>query len=136
MSLDYGFKVSKSGFDVNTAADKDMILTTKYPFFKAYTQGSFSLSITGPGIFTNTITHNLGYHIAYLHLGVFLPTSPTRRDLGSFAAQALGVIQSDSYTTINTVVMGWNDTSASPGFFATYPYTIYIYYYLFYDSLT
>lgn len=134
--VDYGFKVSKAGYDVKTADDKDMILTTKYPFLKAFSQGSFSLTITGAGTFTQTLTHNLGYHIAYLYLGIYDPTQPTRRYLGSFTAQSpFGYIQSDSYTTTNTVVIGWKDTSASPGFFATYPYTVYIYYYLFYDEL-
>lgn len=135
--VDYGFKVSKAGFDAKTADDEDLILTSKYPFLKATVQGSFSISITGPGTFLQTLTHNLGYHIAYLHLGIFDPTTPTRRYLGCFSAitPPIGLIQTDSYTTVNTVVIGWKDTSVAPGGFATYPYIIYIYYYLFYDEL-
>jgi len=130
----YIFRVSKEGYDVSTIDKTNLILTDEYPFLKIYIQGSFSLNITGNGTFTQTITHNFGYHVAYLHLHVFDPNYTDRRYLGCFTASGpTGLIQTDSYTTINTVVMGWRDLSS--GFFRSYPYMIYIYYYLFYDEL-
>lgn len=130
---DFGIKVSKPLFDVNTAADKDMILTSKYPFLKAYLQGSFDVVVTAAGVFTNTISHNFGYKPAYLHLVIPDPNTPTRRTLGNFAASALGQIRCESYITTTDLTIGWQDTSA--GFFHSFPYTVHFYYYLFYDKL-
>jgi len=133
---DYGIKVSKAGYNVNTASNKDLILTSQYPFLKAYAQGSFSLSITGPGTYTTNIYHNFGYFPVFLHYGEVDPANPARRYFGRFSASSpYGVIAIDSYTTTTTLTIGWRDTSASPGYFATYPYTVYFYYYLFYDEL-
>lgn len=133
--MNYGFKVSKTGYDVKTAADKDMILTSKYPFLKAYAQGVISLTITSTSIFTSTITHSFGYHPAYIFLGVYDPNFPTKRYLGNFYVSGgpFGSLRADSYTTTNTLVIGWQDTSAE--YFHAYPYTVYMYYYLFYDKL-
>lgn len=57
---DYGIKVSKAGFDVKTTADKNLILTSKYPVLKVKMQGSGSVTVSG-GNGVATITHNLGY---------------------------------------------------------------------------
>lgn len=129
----YGFKVSKAGNDVKTASDSNLILTSKFPFFKAYLQGSFSVTVTGAGTFTNTFTHSLGYHPAYFHLEIPDPNNSDRRTLASFAAAAVGQIMVDSYTTTTQLTIGWQDTSA--GFFHAFPYTVYFYYYIFYDQL-
>ena len=133
--MDYGLKVSKSGYDVNSAANKDLILTSKYPFLKAYTQGSFSLSITNNNVFTNTVTHSFGYHPAYLFYTMYDPNSSTKRYMGNFLVSGgpFGQLRVDSSTTTSTLVIGWQDTSA--GYFKTFPYTVYIYYYLFYDKV-
>ena len=60
--MDYGLRISKDGIDVKTGADKDMVLTSKYPTLKGCISGggtqSFSSSETPTTI---TITHNLGY---------------------------------------------------------------------------
>lgn len=130
----YGMKVSKSGYDVKTATADNLILTSDYPFLKAYSQGSFSLSITDNNAVTNTITHDLGYHPAYLFYTMYDPNTSTKRFIGNFyTGGPFGSLRVDSYTTTTTLVIGWKDSSA--GYFKSFPYTVYIYYYLFYDKL-
>lgn len=134
---DYGAKVSVSGSDVKTAPDTSLILNSKYPFLKAFAQGSFSVNVTGPGTFSGVITHNLGYFPAFLHLGAPDPNNPARRYTGRTAANGPGgAIAIDSYITTSDLTIGWRDTSASPGGFRAYPYTVNFYYYIFYDELT
>jgi len=61
---DYGIKISKAGYDVKTAADKDLILTSKYPVLKVLMQGSGTVTVADDGGINNgtdTITHSLGY---------------------------------------------------------------------------
>ena len=58
---DYGFRISKNGVDVKTGADKDMIVTSKYPLLKGSLFGNGSVVVTSGTITTITITHNLGY---------------------------------------------------------------------------
>jgi len=133
---DYGLKISIDGQDVKSATDKQMLLTSKFPFLKAYAQGSATLTITGKGIFSTTITHNLSYYPVFVHYEVFDPASPSDRSLGRFAASGVGgTIGIDSNTTTSTLTISWEDTSDPPGHFATYPYSVYLYYYLFYDQL-
>jgi len=134
--MSYGLKISKAGYDVKTADNENLILTSDYPFLKAYLQGSFSLSITADGTYTNGVTHGLGYHPAYLHLGVYFATlgDTDKRILGCWSAEGPGgEIAVDSYITDNILTIGWKDTTG--GSFESYPYTVYFYYYLFYDKL-
>ena len=132
----YGLKISIDGQDVKTATDAQMLLTSKFPFLKAYAQGSVTLTITGVGIFSTTVTHNFGYYPAFIHYAIIDPESVTDRYLGRFGATGVGGdIGIDSNTTTSTLTISWEDTSASPESFATYPYTVYLYYYLFYDQL-
>lgn len=130
---DYGIKISQEGYSVSDG-DNRMILTSRYPFLKAHSQGAVSLNITGAGTFTTFISHNLGYHPVYNFFGEVLPSTPNDRYPGHIAAVALGYVQSGSYVTTSRLYLGWTDTSA--GLFAAFPYTVYFYYYLFYDSLT
>ena len=63
---DYGIKISKPGFDVHTASDKDLVFSSKFDTFK--------VALTGTGDFTSdfstnqvdTIAHGLGYTPAFL----------------------------------------------------------------------
>lgn len=132
----YGLKISRAGYDVKTASNENLILTSDYPFLKAYFQGSFSINITGNGTYKKSIVHGLGYHPAYLHLGVYFATlnDTNKRVLGCWGAESMaGEIQTDSYVTNDSLTIGWRDTSG--GDFRSYPYTVYFYYYLFYDKL-
>lgn len=62
--MDYGLKVSKPGFDVKTAADKDLVFSSKYFTPRVLVQGSGAITHTGGR--TVTIAHNLGYVPMYL----------------------------------------------------------------------
>ena len=134
--MNQGIKISIDGVDVKTATDRQLLLTTKFPFLKAFAQGSITLTITGSGSFSENISHNFGYYPAFVHYAVVNPASITNRYLGKFAASGFsGTIAVDSNCTTSVLTLAWEDTSASPGSFATYPYPVYIYYYLFYDKL-
>lgn len=59
---DYGFRISKTGIDVKTGVDKDMIITSKYSCLKGTLSGTSSGTATDGTTTTFTIlTHNLGY---------------------------------------------------------------------------
>jgi len=59
---DYGIKVSNTGYDVITATDKQLALSSKYTLFQADISYSFTLTL-GEGGGTNTydIAHGYGY---------------------------------------------------------------------------
>jgi len=133
----YGIKISQAGYDVSSANLRQLIISSQYPFLKAYSQGSFSLSITGPGTYTQEIAHNFGYPIKFVHYFSVDPTATSNRFLGIFGADApFGTIACESWQDSNKIYIAWEDTSDAPGGFKTYPYTVYGYYYLFYDSIT
>src|SRR3990167_5576596 len=54
--MDYGIKVSKEGFDVQTAADKDLSLKSSINIFKVSEDGSGTIAASGTG----TFAHGLG----------------------------------------------------------------------------
>lgn len=59
---DYGFRISKTGVDVKTGDDKDMVLTSKYPVLKGSLSGSGVVSVPRTAATqTVTIAHGLGY---------------------------------------------------------------------------
>ncbi len=59
MAKDYGFKVSKPGYDVLSADPTQLVFSSKYPTLRVQQQGSGV--ITHSGGRTATIAHNLGY---------------------------------------------------------------------------
>jgi hypothetical protein len=60
-STDYGFRISKSGFDVKTCADKDCVITSSQ--YSQLVHKKSSQATTGDDV---VITHNLGYIPAFL----------------------------------------------------------------------
>lgn len=44
---DYGFKIAKEGFDVNTAADTDLEFSSSFPITKVFTQGEVNTTVAG-----------------------------------------------------------------------------------------
>ena len=58
---DYGIKISKAGYDVNTATEQQLAFTSKYPVLKATLSGLVSV-----GSSTYEITHGLGYRPAFI----------------------------------------------------------------------
>lgn len=133
---DYGILVAKKNKSAIPPVLLDDSINNKYPFLKAFKQGVAAVNVTGPGTFTADITHGLGYYPFFIYLGSPDPNNPTRRYLGNFGATGPhGSIGMDSYITKEILKLGWTDTSASPGSFRTYPYTVTFYYYIFYDKL-
>ena len=68
---DYGFKVSKAGYDVLTADIKDQIINSEANSLKTFTEGSSNISVSaysgaGTGIGSATINHALGYKPFFL----------------------------------------------------------------------
>lgn len=129
----YGMKVSLEGHAISEA-DRYMILTSKFPFLKAKVQGSASKSITAAGTHTVTINHALGYPPAYIYFGQINVTAPTERYPGSFGAAGAGTIGTASYINSSDLILSWTDTHVSGA--VAYPYTVFFYYYLFYDQLS
>ncbi|MCR4306244.1 MAG: hypothetical protein NUV73_04135 [Candidatus Daviesbacteria bacterium] len=77
--MDYGMKVSKPGFDVKTAADKDLVFSSKFDTFKVHSTGIGSFTANG-ALQTATIAHTLGYLPAFfvfseVHAGFGEPTT-------------------------------------------------------------
>jgi len=60
---DYGLKVSRAGYNVSTATNKQLVFSSKFNTLKLYAQGSGSQA-TGGG--TVTIAHSLGYVPAFV----------------------------------------------------------------------
>ena len=58
---DYGLRISKTGTDVKTGDDDDMVLTSKYSLFKGILSGSGSATVNSGATTTININHNLGY---------------------------------------------------------------------------
>ena len=55
-------KISKSGYNVQTAPKQKMIMHSDHPVFKLFQQGSGSIvTNSGTGLGSATINHNLGY---------------------------------------------------------------------------
>ena len=61
--MDYGFRISKTGVDVKTGDDEDMVVTSKYAILKGANSGGGSqvISSNAVGITTITIAHGVGY---------------------------------------------------------------------------
>lgn len=55
----FGAKVSQTGFDVNTAADKDLLFSSSWPSLKIEKTGTAFISDTTVDV--DIYTHNLGY---------------------------------------------------------------------------
>jgi hypothetical protein len=59
---DYGIRISATGIDVKTGADKDMIVTSKCSMLKGSISGSGTVSVVRDSTTTTvTIAHGLGY---------------------------------------------------------------------------
>ena len=62
MDNDFGIKISKPGYDVETCGDDDLILNSKYPMLKINSRGSGSLVFTvADSSKSATIPHGLDY---------------------------------------------------------------------------
>ena len=66
-----GIKVSRTGYDVNTASDKQLAFSSEWPLLPIEAEGDITINVPGggAGIVTQTLyTHNLGYEpVFYAH---------------------------------------------------------------------
>ena len=63
----YGFKIAQAGFDVGTASDQHLVMTSKLSSYKIQTslQGTAAITLSPSTGGTITVIHNLGYIPAY-----------------------------------------------------------------------
>ena len=63
---DHGIKISKSGFDVKTCDDDDLIFSSKFNTFRVFAYGTGNFTVPNPRVATTVnITHNIGYRSAF-----------------------------------------------------------------------
>lgn len=77
---DYGLRVSKTGYDVKTATNTQLVYSSSFNNFKVYAAGTATLTLTGGAMNSVDITHSLGYVPAYMVFvidGSTLRRSPT-----------------------------------------------------------
>lgn len=107
---DYGFRVSKEGFDVLTEADdKNMSITSKLNALKEYVAGNTTVATDGSGNATKTIAHNLSYIPQFFAFakyddGTWYPTNSnimqtvTYADSTNIYIKVLGMSASTTYS--------------------------------------
>lgn len=61
MSEDYGIKISKSGHDVRTATEDDIIITSVRNCLKVDNVVHDTITTDANGLATKTVTHSLGF---------------------------------------------------------------------------
>lgn len=132
---EYVVEITPAGFDVDTALDKEFSFSSRFPFLKAYLQGSMSVEVTADDTYVSVFNHALGYVPAYLTYSSYDPANPQDRRTGVFAADGItGGLAFTTYVDEDDLTIAWTDTTG--GEFAPYPYTVGFYYYLFYDELS
>ena len=120
-----GIKVSKSGVDVKTAADKDLLISSQFDTFKILRTGELSLSLAEETLndeqksYTATYTHNLGY-IPFVLPNVIV-------GIGNPAPYVLDFTLTPAEYRVTTpyIVNDINDVSLPPGPFGFGPAFIY-----------
>ncbi len=107
-----GKKFSKNGFDVKSAADKDLQFSTKFNTYKVKAQAAFSGTINNGDFFTTvTIAHGLSYiPQAYV---ILKPTASTRIILPYNNPQSgYGSIYGNFYTDGTNLIVDINRDSS------------------------
>ncbi len=121
------------GIDVIKAVSRNKSFNSQENYLKSFMQGVAAVKVTGAGIFSTDITHNLGYQPVFIHLGAADPVNPARRSLGRSAASGPGgTIGIDSHMTKEKLTMAWQEGTIPT---RTYPFYVTFYYYIFYNSL-
>jgi hypothetical protein len=94
-----GIKVSEKGYDVNTAANKNIVLSTERNCLKLDNVATTTLVATGGGGGTRTIDHGQSFIpvvIAFINIGgnyYFFPFSDSAGDnLGNIKVDATNVV--------------------------------------------
>lgn len=67
MAQDYGLKVSKNGYDINTASVQNQIFNSTYNSLKIIAEGQVTISVPSSGsAATTTVAHGLSYIPGFL----------------------------------------------------------------------
>jgi len=119
--MDYGLKISKPGFDVFTAAAKDLAFGSQYDTLKVYASGTGDFTSDFSTNQVDTISHGLSYRPAFVvyseihagfgepSTGLFyaLPHSPPFGIGGSLVTQTIiaGVDASNLYIRLGAEVV-------------------------------
>lgn len=77
---EYGIKASRTGFDVNTASDKQLAFSSQWPLLPIEAEGSFEVTAEDE-LDEVVFTHNLGYVPVFMY---WLETGGKRYPVGSF----------------------------------------------------
>lgn len=121
----YGLKFSKSGVNVETAENKDLLISSQFDTFKVFRTGSLSLSLPTETLrdtqksYTSTYTHNLGY-IPFVLPNVIV-------GIGNPAPFEFDMVPTPVEYRVTTpyVINDVNDVSLPPGPFGFGPTFIY-----------
>lgn len=126
MAEDYGIKISKDGVDVLSAAEIDLVFTSKYKTFKVIQTGTWSGNIAGAGgNVTVDISHSLGYDPGSL---VFMNIGSKRFLTSHYATTDNQSVTSDVFAITNNTIRIYLDASLG-----TFSGTITGRYYIFAD---
>ena len=63
---DYGLKIAKTGYDVLTTGDNNLVFSSKFNSLKEYLSGILSADVTAGGTQTVTVAHGLSYAPSFL----------------------------------------------------------------------
>lgn len=123
--MNYGIKVSKEGYDIQTADPKDQIFNSSFNNFKIYKQGEITISVDGDSSDDSVqVAHDLGYipgFIAFAQLRGTTVSYPLNAfDLLSGGGETFTAVADSSNITFTAADAGTS-------------YTAYIYYYIFAD---
>jgi hypothetical protein len=122
-------KISKPGYDVKTAAAKNLIFDSTANHLKTRTSGIITRTVSAYTIDTGTVYHNLGY--VPLGMAFFNQSSGGETFIcfnmqtPSRAGTEINVILSVNTTQINFKCQNYSDLNR----------TVYIYYELFYEGM-
>lgn len=116
---DYGLRVSKSGYNVTTATDTQLVYSSSFNNFKVHAAGTTTLTLTGGAQNSVDVTHSLGYVPAFM---VFVIDGSTLRRTPT--ALLDGVTGIDPFMDSSKLRVYGQDTSAVGG---TYTIKYYIF---------
>lgn len=109
--VDYGIKVSQAGYDVRTATDDQLAMSSAFNMFKIVQSGTATLtvpaSMASTQVASTTVTHNLGYKPAfdvYITDGTAYGLTPGQNQQTPFIQWYIvaGSIRGMFYTTVST----------------------------------
>ena len=138
---DYGFKVSQPGYDVKTALDSQLVMTSKYNSHKMgsnlWGTSSFTLPVapspTIPEYYTFTVTHNFGYIPAFDawfldEFGIWKTCFMNMNGsvFGNEDGSQIGCFNDNHYADINTINIVFENTNTAQTFPVTVFYIIFV----------